>query len=111
MFKNSDNDNNTEIRHTCNGRIFREVPLVKLFEQDHEPPLQEEGFYNGEEEELLNEEHSDFTREEEENTEEPLREESETSGTTQTVEVSNITPPVVSTALSNQSNLSYQSTQ
>jgi hypothetical protein len=37
MFKNSDNDNDTEIGHTCSGRTFREVPLVKLFDQIHEP--------------------------------------------------------------------------
>jgi hypothetical protein len=37
---------------------------VNLFEKNHEPPVQEEGFYNGEEEELLNEEHSESAREE-----------------------------------------------
>jgi hypothetical protein len=111
MFKNSDSDNDTEVGHTRSGRTFREVPLVNLFEQNHEPPAQEEGFYSGEEEELLNEEHSESAREEEGKTEEPRREESETSGTAQTVEVSTITPPVVLTTLSNQSNLSYQNTQ
>jgi hypothetical protein len=58
MFNNLDNENDTEIGHTHNGRTFREVPLSNLFEQDHKPLLQEEGFYSGEEEELLNEEHS-----------------------------------------------------
>jgi hypothetical protein len=110
MFKNLDSDNDTNIRHTHSGRTFREVPLVNLFEQSHEP-TQEEGFYSGEEEELLNEEHSESTREEEEKTEEPHQEESETSGTAQIAEVSAITPPVVLTTLSNQSNLSYQNTQ
>jgi hypothetical protein len=81
-----------------------------LFKQSKKP-TQEEGFYSGEEEELMNEEHSGFTRAEEEKTEEPRWEESETSRTTQTIEVSAITPHVVSTTLSNQSNLSYQNTQ
>jgi hypothetical protein len=56
MFKNSDNDNETKDGHTRSGRIFKEVPLVNLFEQDHKPLLPEEGFYNGEEEELLRKE-------------------------------------------------------
>jgi hypothetical protein len=100
MFKNSDRDSDTEVGHTRSGRTFREVPLVNLFEQNHEP-THEEGFYSGEEEELLNKEHSESTREKEEKTEEPRREESETSGIAQTVEVSAITPPVVLTTLSN----------
>jgi hypothetical protein len=50
---------------------------VNLFEQGHEPLAQDEGFYSGEEEELLNEEHSESTRVEEEQTEELRREESE----------------------------------
>jgi hypothetical protein len=95
MFKNSDNDNNTDVGHMCNGKTFREVPLVNLFERNHEPLAQEEGFYSGEEEELLNEEHSDSSREEEGKTEEPRREESKTSATALTVEVSTITPLVV----------------
>jgi hypothetical protein len=48
MFKNSDNDNDKYIGHTCSGRAFREVPLVNLFKQSHEPS-HEEGFYSGEE--------------------------------------------------------------
>jgi hypothetical protein len=84
---------------------------VNLFEQSREPMAQDEGFYSGEEEELVNEEHSESARAEEGKTEEPRREESVTSGTAPTVEVSTITPPVVLAALSNQSNLSYQSTQ
>ena len=75
MFKNSDNDNDIEVGHTCSGRSFRGVPLVNLFEQNHEPPTQEEGLYSGEEEELLNEEHSDFARAEEGKIEEPHQEE------------------------------------
>jgi hypothetical protein len=71
MFKNSDSDSNIEVGHTHSGKTFREVPLVNLFEHNHEPLLQEEGFYSGEEEELLNEEHSESTREEKWKTEEP----------------------------------------
>jgi hypothetical protein len=73
MFKSSNNDNDTEVGHMCSGRSFREVPLVSLFEQGHEPLAQDEGFYSGEEEELLNEEHSDSTRSEEEKIKEPRR--------------------------------------
>jgi hypothetical protein len=103
MFKNSDSDNHRELGHIHSGRTFREVPLVNLFEQSHEPLAQDEGFYNGEEEELLNEEHSESTREREEKTEEPRQEESETLGTAPTLEVSTITPPIVLASLSNQS--------
>jgi hypothetical protein len=81
MFNNSDNNNNAEVGHTHSGRIFREVPLVNLFEQNLEPLVQDEGFYNGEEEELVNEEHSESGRTEEGKTKEPRREESQTSGT------------------------------
>jgi hypothetical protein len=103
MFKNSDNDNDTEVVHTCSGITFREVPLVNLFEKNHEPLAQEEGFYSEKEEDLLNEEHSESARTEEGKTEEPRREESETSGTAQAIEVSTITPPIFLEALSNQS--------
>jgi hypothetical protein len=64
MFKNSNSNNDTEVRHTCSGRTFREFPLVNLFEKNQEP-TQEEGLYSGEEEELLNEEHSESARERE----------------------------------------------
>jgi hypothetical protein len=60
---------------------------------------------------LLNEEHSESTREEEGKTKEPHREESETSGTAPTIEVSTINPHVFLVALSNQSSHSYQRTQ
>jgi hypothetical protein len=63
----------TEVGHMHSGRIFREVPLVNLFEQNHEPLVQDEGFYSGEEEELLNEEHSESAKAEEGKTEEPPR--------------------------------------
>jgi len=65
MFKNLDSDNNTKVEHTHSGRAFREVPLVKLFE----PLIQNEGFYSGEEEEILNEEHSETVRTEKGKTE------------------------------------------
>jgi hypothetical protein len=58
----------------------------------------------------VNEEHSESAKVEEGKTEEPHQEESETSGIAQTIEVSIITPPIVLATLSNQSNLSYQST-
>jgi hypothetical protein len=95
MFKNSDSDNDIEVGHTRTGRTFREVPLVNLFEQSHKPLAQDEGFYSGEEEEILNEEHSESAKAEDGKTEEPHREESKTSGTILTVEVSTITPDVV----------------
>jgi hypothetical protein len=50
MFKNSYSDSDTEVGHIGSGRTFREVPLVNLFEQNHEPLAQDEGFYLGEEE-------------------------------------------------------------
>jgi hypothetical protein len=111
MFKNSDSNNDTKVGHTRSGRSFREVPLVNLFEQSHKPLAQDKGFYSGEEEELLNEEHLESIRTREGKTEEPRREESKTSGTAQTVEVSTITTPVVLATLSSQSNQSSQSHQ
>jgi hypothetical protein len=57
------------------GRTFREVPLVNLFEKTHEPLPHDEGFYSGEEKEILNEEHSESAKAEEGKTEEPHREE------------------------------------
>jgi hypothetical protein len=74
MFKNSDRDSDAEVGHTCSGRTFRDFPLVNLFEQSHEALAWDKGFYSGEEEELLNEEHSEFARAEDEKTEEPCRE-------------------------------------
>ena len=58
MFKNSNSDNNAEVGHTRNGRTFKEVPIVNLFEQSHEPLTQDEGFYSGEAQELLTKEYS-----------------------------------------------------
>jgi hypothetical protein len=59
MFKNSDNDNDTEAGHTCSGRVLREVHLANLFKKNYG----DEGFYSGEEADLTNEEHSELTRE------------------------------------------------
>jgi hypothetical protein len=109
MLKNLDRDNDTEVGHTHSGRAFRKAPLVNLFEQSHEPLEQNEGFYSGEDEELLNEEHSESARVEGGKNEEPRQGESETSGTASIVEVSTITPLVSLAALSNQSSQSYQS--
>jgi hypothetical protein len=107
MFKNSDNDNDTEVGHTRSGRVFREVPLANLFKKNYG----DEGFYSGEEADLTYKENSESARAEEGKDEEPRREEPETSGTMPTVEVSTIIPHVVSTALRNQSNQSHWSTQ
>ena len=99
MFKSSDNNSDTKVGHTCNGRVFREVPLVNLFKQNYG----DEGFYSGEEADLTDEEHSEPTRAEEEADQELRRDKPETSGTAQTTEVSNINHHVVSEMLSNQS--------
>jgi hypothetical protein len=107
MFKNLDSDIDTKVGHTRNGRVFREVPLVKLFKKNYG----DEGFYSGEEADLIEEEHSESAREKEGKVEEPRREEPEASGTAPTVEVSTIIPAFVSATLSNHSNQSHQSTQ
>jgi hypothetical protein len=61
MFRNSDNNNNIEARHTRNGRVLREVHLANLFKKNYG----DEGFYSGEEENLMDEEHSEPARAEE----------------------------------------------
>jgi hypothetical protein len=71
MFKNSDNDSDTEAGHTRSGRSFRKIPLVNLFKQSYGPLAQDEGFYSGEEAERSDEEYSEFARAEEVETEEP----------------------------------------
>jgi hypothetical protein len=105
MFKNSDSESDTEAGHTHSGRAFKEIPLLNLFKQTYG----DEGFYNGEEADLTDEEHSEFVRVEEGKAEEPRREEPKTSGTTSTIESSTIIPPVVPATLSNQSNQRHQS--
>ena len=104
MFKNSDNDNDTEVGHTRSGRPLREVPLANIFKKNYG----DEGFYSGEEADLTDEEHSQSVRTKEVQTKELRRGEPETSGTVSTIEVSNITLPVVLESLSNQSNQSSQ---
>jgi hypothetical protein len=54
MFKNSDNENDTEAGHTHIGRPFREVPIVNLFKKNYG----DEGFYSGEELDLTDKENS-----------------------------------------------------
>jgi hypothetical protein len=90
----------------CSGRAFKEVPLVNLFKKKYG----DDGFYSGEEVDLIDEEHSESTREEEGRAEEPCQEEPKTSGMESTIEVSTIIYPVVSTPLRNQSNQSHQNT-
>jgi hypothetical protein len=107
MFKNLDTDSDTETGHMHSGRAFREVHLVNLFKENYG----DEGFYNGEEANLMDEGLSKPARAVGGKAEEPRQEEPEASGTTQTVEVSTIIPPVDSTALSSQSNQSYLSIQ
>jgi hypothetical protein len=96
MFKNLDNNNDTEAGHTRSGRSYIKVPLVNLFKKNY----RDEGFYSGEEAYLIDEEYSESARAEEVKTEELRQGEPENSGTVPTVEVSIITPLVVSAALS-----------
>ena len=103
MFKNSDSDNDIEVGHTRSGRVFKEVPLVNLFNKTYV----DEGFYSGEEVDLMGEEHSKSARAEDGKVEGPHWEDLETSRTTSTIEVSNIIPHVVSTTLINQINQSH----
>jgi len=70
---------------------------VKLFKINYG----DEGFYNGEEVDLTNEEYSDSTRREEVEAKELRQGEPENLGTMPIIEVSTITPPVVLAALSN----------
>jgi hypothetical protein len=49
MFKNSDNDSDTEAVHTHSGRSFRKVPLANLFKRSYGPLVQDKYFYSGEE--------------------------------------------------------------
>ena len=53
MFKNSYNDSNPKDGDTRSGRVFWEVHLANLFKQNYG----EEGFYSGEEVDLMDEEH------------------------------------------------------
>jgi hypothetical protein len=78
MFKNSDIDIDTKAGHTHSGREFREFHLANLFKENYG----DEGFYSGEEVDLMDEEHSEPIGIEEGEAEEPRQEEPETSGTT-----------------------------
>jgi hypothetical protein len=75
MFKTLDNDNDTEVGHTRNGRVFKEVHLANLFKKNYG----EDGFYSGEEADITDEEHSKPTETEEGKVEELHRGELETS--------------------------------
>jgi hypothetical protein len=97
IFKNSDSDSDTEAGLTHSGRPFKELPLVNLFKKYY----RDEGIYNGEEENITDEEHSEATRTEEVGSEELLQGEIETLGTMPTVEVSTTTPLVVLATVSN----------
>jgi hypothetical protein len=107
MFKNSDNNNDTKTGHTGSGRVFREFHLANLFKKNH----REEGFYSGEEADMMDEENSEPTGKEEGKDKELHREEPKTSETMQTIKVSTVIPPVDSVVLSNQSNPGHQSFQ
>jgi hypothetical protein len=91
MFKNLDNDNDTEVGHTRSGRFFRGVHLENLFKKKYE----EEIFYSGEEADMIDKEHSEPMGPEEEAAEEIPQNKQETSGTVQDTKVSNINPPVI----------------
>jgi hypothetical protein len=55
MLKNLDSDSDIEVGHTHSGRVFREFPLTNLFKQNYG----DEGFYNGEDTDLTDNEHSE----------------------------------------------------
>jgi hypothetical protein len=61
MFKNLDSDSNIEAGHMRSGKVFQGVHLENLFKKNY----REEGFYSGEEVDLIDEEHSEPTRTEE----------------------------------------------
>jgi hypothetical protein len=104
MFKNLNSDIDTKAGHMRSGGVFIEAHLANLFKKKYE----DEGFYSGEEEELTDEEHSEPAREKEGKDEELRRRESETSKTTQNIEVSTVILPI-DLVLRNQSNPSHQS--
>jgi hypothetical protein len=66
MFKNSDNERDTEAGHTHSGKLFRGVHLENMFKQNYG----DKGFYSGEEADLTDKEHSEPTKVEEEEAEE-----------------------------------------
>jgi hypothetical protein len=106
MFKNSDSNNDTKAGHTRSGRVFRELHLANPFKKNYG----DKGFYSGEEENLIDEEHSEPTGTEERKAKELCWGEPETSETAQTIEVSTVIPPIDLVVLRNQSNPNHQST-
>jgi hypothetical protein len=106
MFKNYNNDNDTEDGYTHSGRIFKEVHIENMLKKKYG----EEGFYSGEAE-LRDEKHSKTAWEEEGKAEELRRREPETSENVHNIEVSTIIPPIDSVVLRNQSNPNHQSIQ
>ena len=60
-FRNLDSENETEVGHTCSGRVFKGVHPENLFKKNY----REKGFYSGEEVDLTNEEHPKPTKIEE----------------------------------------------
>jgi hypothetical protein len=105
MFKNSDSDSDIEDGHVHNGRVFRGVHLENMFKKNYE----KEGFYNGEEADLTDEERAEPSRPEEGATEELHQDKTKKLGTVQVVEISIINPPIVSTTLGNQIHQSPES--
>ena len=97
MFKNSNSDNDTEDGYTRNGRVFREVHLANLFKKNYK----EEGFCNGEEADLMDEEHLEPAGTGEWQAEEIRQREPKNLETAQTIEVSTIILLVDSVKLSN----------
>jgi hypothetical protein len=104
MFKNSDSGNETEHGHTHSGRVFRGFHLENLLKKNYG----EEGFYSGEEADLMGREHSEPTETEEGQVEELQKGEPETLETVQTIEVSTLIL-LVDSVVRNQSNPSHQS--
>jgi hypothetical protein len=66
MFKNLDNDSDTEARHTRSWSSFREVPLANLFMKNYG----DKGFYSEGEEDLTNKDYLESTRPDKVKTEE-----------------------------------------
>jgi hypothetical protein len=77
IFKNLDNDNDTEDGHMRSGRVFRGFHPENLFKKNYG----EEGFYSGEEAYLTYEEHPEPSISEEGATEELLQGEPKNLGT------------------------------
>jgi hypothetical protein len=76
MFKNLHSDDETEAGHMCSGKVFRGVHRENLFKKNYG----DEGFYSGEEADLIDKEHSEPIRAEEEEAEELCQNEPKTSG-------------------------------